>query len=52
MFNAQLNKWLGVKRFDPPLVKKTNCCRFRWKRVKFELQLPQSLLFIFSKNHF
>ena len=22
MFNAQLTKWLGVKSFDPPLVKK------------------------------
>ena len=52
MFNAQLTKWLGVKSFDPPLVKKTNFCRFTWKRVKFELQLPHSLLFIFYKNHF
>ena len=50
IFNAQLTKWLGVKSFDPPLVKKTNSCRFSWKRVKFELQLPHSLLFIFSKN--
>ena len=49
MFNAQLTKWLGVKSFDPPLVKKTNCRRFSWKRVKFELQLPHSLLFIFPK---
>ena len=38
IFNAQMTKWLGVKSFDPPLVKKTNFCRFRWKRVKFELQ--------------
>ena len=52
MFNAQLTKWLGVKSFDPPLVKKTNSRRFSWKQVKFELQLPHSLLFIFSKNHF
>ena len=52
MFNAQLTKWLGVKSFDPPLMKKTICRRFSWKRVKFELQLPHSLLFIFSKNHF
>ena len=52
MFNAQLTKWLGVKSFYPPLVKKTNCRRFMRKRVKFELQLPYSLLFIFSKNHF
>ena len=22
MFNAQLTKWLGIKSFDPPLVKK------------------------------
>ena len=48
IFNAQLTKWLGVKSFDPPLVKKTNSHRFSWKRVKFELQLPHSLLFIFS----
>ena len=52
MFNTQLTKWLGVKSFDPPLVKKTNSHRFSWKRVKFELKLPHSLLFIFSKNHF
>ena len=52
IFNAQLTKWLGVKSFDPPLVKKTNFRRFSSKRVKFELQLPYSLLFIFSKNHF
>ena len=51
MFNAQLTKGLGVKSFDPPLVKKTNSRLFSWKRVKFELQLPHSLLFIFSKNH-
>ena len=49
IFNAQLTKWLGVKSFDPPLVKKTNFHRFSWKRVKFELQLPHSLLFIFPK---
>ena len=47
-----ITKWLGVKFFDPPLVKKTNCRRFSWKRVKFELKLPHCLLFIFSKNHF
>ena len=52
IYNAQLTKWLGEKSFDPPLVKKTNCHRFSWRRVKFELQLPHSLLFIFSKNHF
>ena len=52
MFNAQLTKWLGVKSFDPPMVKKTYSRRFSWKRVKFELHLPHSLLFIFSKNHF
>ena len=51
IFNSQLTKWLGVKKFDPPLVKKTNSCRFSCKQVKFELQLPHSLLFIFSKNH-
>ena len=49
IYNAQWTKWLGVKSFDPPLVKKTNSRRFIWKRVKFELQLPHSLLFIFSK---
>ena len=49
MFNAQLTKWLGFKSFDPPLVKKTNFCRFKWKRVKFELQLPHSLLYNFPK---
>ena len=43
---------VGCKSFDPPLVKKTNFRRFSWKRVKFELQLPRSLLFIFSTNHF
>ena len=37
MFNAQLTKWLGVKSFDSPLVKKTNSRRFSRKRVKFEL---------------
>ena len=47
MFNAQLTKWLGVKSFDPPVMKKTNSRRFSWKQVKFELQVPQSLLFIF-----
>ena len=52
IFNGQLTKWLGVKSFDPPLVKKTNFRRFSRKRVKFELQLHHSLLFIFSKNHF
>ena len=52
MFNAQLTQWLRVKSLDPPLVKKTNFRRFSRKRVKFELQLPYSLLFIFSKNHF
>ena len=52
IFNSQLTKWLGAKSFDPPLVKKTNFRRFSWKRVKFELHLPHSLLFIFSKNHF
>ena len=52
IFNAQLTKCLGVKSFDPPLMKKTNFGRFSWKQVKFELQLPYSLLFIFSKNHF
>ena len=51
IFDSQLTKRLGVKSFDPPLVKKTNSCRFSRKRVKFELQLPHSLLFIFSKNH-
>ena len=51
IFNAQLTKWLGVKSFDPPLMKKTNFRRFSWKRGKFELQLPCSLLFIFFKNH-
>ena len=50
MFNAQLTKWLGVKSFDPPLVKKTNSRRLRRKRVKFELQLPHSLLFIFFQK--
>ena len=50
MHNLQ-NGW-GVKSFDPPLVKKTNFRGFSWKRVKFELLLPHSLLFIFSKNHF
>ena len=52
MFNAQLTKYLGAKSFNPPLVKKTTFRRFSRKRVKFELQLPHSLLFIFSKNHF
>ena len=52
IFKPQLTKWLGVKSFDPPLVKKTNFRRFSWKRAKFELQLPCTLLFIFSKNHF
>ena len=52
IFNAQLTKCLGVKSFDPPLVKKTNCRQFSRKRVKFELRLPHSLIFIFSKNHF
>ena len=51
IFNAQFTKWLGVKSFDPPLVKRTNSRRFSRKRVKFEPQLPRSLLFIFSKNH-
>ena len=51
-FNAQLTKWLSVKSYDPPLVKKTNSCRFSRERVKFELQLPHSLLIIFFKNHF
>ena len=37
IYNAQLTKWLGEKSFDPPLVKKTNCRRFSWKWVKFEL---------------
>ena len=52
IFNAQMTKCLGIKSFGPPLVKKTNFGRFSRKRVKFELQLPHSLLFIFSKNHF
>ena len=52
MFNAQLTKWLDVKSFYPPLVKKTNFRRFSRKRVKFELHLPHRLLFIFYKNHF
>ena len=52
IFNAQLTKWLGVKSFDPPLVKRTNSRRFSRKRVKFEPWLPRSLLFILSKNHF
>ena len=52
MYNAQLTKWLGEKSFYPPLVKQTNSRRFRWKRIKFELQLPCSFLFIFFKNHF
>ena len=47
MFNTQLTKWLGVKSFDPPLVKKINSPRFRRKQVKFKLQLPHSLLYIF-----
>ena len=45
-----MTKWLGVKIFDPPLVKKTNFRRFSRKRVKFELQLPHSLLFIFFQK--
>ena len=49
MFNAQLTKWLGVKSFDPPLVKKTNSRRFSWKRVKFELRLPHSFSLFFPK---
>ena len=49
IFNAQLTKWLGVQSFDPPLVKKTNSCWFSRKRVKFELQLPHSLIFILPK---
>ena len=52
MFNAQLTKWLGVKSFDPPLVKKTNFRRFSWKRVKLELHVPHSLLFIFFQKSF
>ena len=52
IFNAQLTKWLRVNFLDPPLVKKTNFRRFSWKRVKFELQLPCSLPFIYFKNHF
>ena len=52
IFNAQLTKWLGVKIFGPLLVKKTNSRWFSWKRVKFELRLPHSLLFIFYKNNF
>ena len=52
MFNTQLTKWLGVKSFYPPLVKKTNFRRLSWKRVNFELQLPNNFIFIFSKNHF
>ena len=47
-----LTKWLGDKRFDPSLMKKSDCRRFSWKRVKFELQMPHGLLFIFSKNYF
>src|SRR3954470_8127338 len=35
-----------------PLLKKTNCRQFSWNGVKFELQVLDSLLFIFSKNHF
>ena len=52
IFNAQMTKWLVVKSFYTPLVKKTKFRRFSRKRVKFKLQLPHSLLFIFSKNHF
>ena len=52
IFDSQLTKWLGVKSFDRPLVKKTNSRRFSRKRVEFELQLPHSFLFIFSKNNF
>ena len=52
IFNAELTKLLGAKSFDPPLMKKKIFHRFSWKQVKFELQLPHSLLFIFSKNHF
>ena len=31
-------------------MKKTNCRRFSWKEVKFELQVIDSLLFIFFKS--
>ena len=52
MFNAQLTQWLGVKSLDPPLVKKTNFRGFSWKRVKFELRMPHSLLFILYRKSF
>jgi hypothetical protein len=40
------------KVFYIPLKKLTKFCRFRWKRIKFELQVLHSLLKFFSKNHF
>ena len=36
-----------LKHFGPPLVKKINVCRIRWKWVGFELQLHNLLLMIF-----
>ena len=45
------NGWVS-KSFDPPLMKKINFHRFNRKRVKFELQRPHSLLFIFFKKYF
>ena len=47
--------WLdGCMRNDShkPLIKMTNYHRFSTNKVKFELQVLYSLLFIFSKNHF
>jgi len=48
-------KKLSVFRFDnfyTSFLKKTNFHRFSWNGVKFELHVLDSLLFIFSKNHF
>src|SRR3954465_2451060 len=41
-----------LKPFRPPLVKKTNSCRIGRKWVRYELQVHDTMLMIFYKNHF
>ena len=41
-----------LKLFHPPQVKKTNSCQIGRKWVRYELQVHDTMLMIFCKNHF
>jgi hypothetical protein len=52
IFDPQFTSCLHVKSYITTHQKKTNICRFSWKRDKFELQVLHSLLMFFFQKSF